>query len=296
MLSRLTHHNPSTRLNSLNGIRELITNNPQILGGPSLRNTILKILELLIDIEHKVRKTAINLLNEILSQLPTHYIIPFYDILNVHVSCAMTHREISIQQDSLKFIGIVIEQAPDALKRNFPVLVQNFLRIISGSKFGQHVEIASSKKFKQDIVKSKIESLTKFYELLNAVYSNRKTIDENVNKIIEIKSQENRFDIKSLNTMYKTIPDISSLFKRSKTDNFTSLEEHYNEYQSLVSGIMPLMFDTWTEFGPSEKKDNFTMECLLTESSAQLLYIILQIILLLYEKTTEQNDAQLVRS
>lgn len=282
-------------MNSLTGIKELITNFPQILQGPSLGLIITRVLELLMDVEHKIRITVVHLLSDIFRELPSHYLIPFYDILNTHVACAMTHRELPIQQDSLKFINVMIEFAPDAVKRKFPTLIKNFIRIISGYKYDHHSKGVFSKNSKRDLEKSKIEMFSKFYQLLEAMYSVPEDIQKSEKNDIEVLSNKCRFELRNHNNLYKRIPDLSSLFKNSQSCQFVSEGQHLNEFQVQISDIMPVLFDIWAEFATTGESDKFTSECQLTEGVAELLEIILEIILLLYEKILAMKSQHLVR-
>ncbi|KAK6628643.1 hypothetical protein RUM43_002458 [Polyplax serrata] len=291
LITRLNHYNYMTRLNSLNGIKELITNYSQILMGPSLRIIVTRVMELLIDNEHKLRTTAISFLDDLFNQLPSHFLIPFHDLLNVHVCCAMTHREVSIQQDALKFVDVMIKHAPQAVEKNFPNLVQNFVRILSGYKYGHHLEVKASKKAKGDLEKSKTEVLQRFYKLLRIVYSETNNTDDNSEEY-EVSSKKPRFELRKVDNPYTKIPDLS-LFKVLNMSQNIMGSKASDKHKEEISVIVPILFDIWAEFAPNSKSDEFTSECLLTDSIAQLLQVILQIFHLLYEKAVQHGSGQL---
>lgn len=63
--------------------------------------------------------------------MPAERVAPFSPVLSAHLSCAMTHIEISIQEDAMKILDVLLEHYPALLAARPAVLLTNFLELIS---------------------------------------------------------------------------------------------------------------------------------------------------------------------
>lgn len=276
------------------GLKELIHSRPDVLEGPSFRNIFTKVLALLIDIEKKVRVAAIDLLQDIFRLLPSNSFKPYMNLLNVHLACAMTHREIAIQQDSLVFMGTILNYAPEVIRQNFLSIFQNFIRIINSHKYGHHSQLFFSKKSQKDMETLAIDTFDKFFRFFNVFYGISQVKDDSNLNNFEIESSLYRFDLKSLRRSFTETPDLSSLFKKSMTSSNVIIEVNASELKTQASLIMPVLFDTWKELSPSKEERQNTSESFLTNIQGKLLLNILEIILLIFENIVKLKDSNLV--
>lgn len=63
--------------------------------------------------------------------MPAERVAPFFPLLSAHLSCAMTHIDISIQEDAMKILDVLLEHYPALLAARPEVLLTNFLELIS---------------------------------------------------------------------------------------------------------------------------------------------------------------------
>lgn len=112
----------------------MITSNHDIIR-MDLNNFLENICPLFSDRDYKVREACMQLfktfilLPHILQKKNT--LEPFYSLLNVHLSCSMTHISENVQYDSLKLLDILIEHMPDLVKINAYAIFGNFIDQIS---------------------------------------------------------------------------------------------------------------------------------------------------------------------
>ena len=89
---------------------------------------------LFYDRDYKVRE-AVMLLFKTLIQLPyfnknSSVLKPFYYLINVHLSCAMTNIIDSVQDSSLKVLDVLIENLPEFLQTHAYNIFENFIGLI----------------------------------------------------------------------------------------------------------------------------------------------------------------------
>lgn len=63
--------------------------------------------------------------------MPAERVAPFFPLLSAHLCCAMTHIELSIQEDAMKVLDVLLEYYPALLAARPAVLLTNFLELIS---------------------------------------------------------------------------------------------------------------------------------------------------------------------
>ena len=128
-------------MNALINIKEICVNNSEFLLA-EIGILLENLCPLFINRDYKIRETSILLFRTILS-LPNirekNIIMPFYDLIDIHLSCAMTHLIEKIKYSSLKILDILIENLPDFLLLKPYKIFDNFLDQIS-------VESPSTKK------------------------------------------------------------------------------------------------------------------------------------------------------
>ena len=63
--------------------------------------------------------------------MPAERVAPFFPLLSAHLSCAMTHIELGIQEDAMNVLDVFLEHYPSLLASRPTVLLTNFLELIS---------------------------------------------------------------------------------------------------------------------------------------------------------------------
>ncbi len=98
-------------------------------------NLLENVCPLFTDREYKVREAAMHLFKTLIL-LPDfrsskNILKPFFPLINVHLSCAMTHIMDNIQYSSLKLLDILIEHLPDLVRSHAYTIFENFIEQIS---------------------------------------------------------------------------------------------------------------------------------------------------------------------
>ncbi|XP_034409005.1 testis-expressed protein 10 homolog [Cyclopterus lumpus] len=130
LLSQLHHHNANMKNGALLGLRELLSHNPSLLE-QHLSRLISEVGAVFTDKDGNVRVSAIRVLRFIAQSVPAERVAPFHPVLSAHLTCAMSHIETSIQEDSIKILDVLLEHYPALLAARPAVLLTHFLELIS---------------------------------------------------------------------------------------------------------------------------------------------------------------------
>lgn len=122
------------KLDALNSLKEMLLANSELVKSEFI-NLLENVCPLFTDREYKVREAAMHLFKTLI--LLPHFrsskniLKPFYPLINVHLSCAMTHIMDNIQYSSLKLLDILIEHLPDLVRSHAYTIFENFIEQIS---------------------------------------------------------------------------------------------------------------------------------------------------------------------
>ncbi|XP_061530833.1 testis-expressed protein 10 homolog [Phycodurus eques] len=130
LLSQLHHYNANVKHGALLGLRELLSMNPSLLE-QHLSRLLSEVAAVFTDKDANVRVAATRVLRYIAQSVPAERVAPFFPLLSAHLCCAMTHIELSIQEDAMKILDVVLEHYPALLAARPAVLLTNFLELIS---------------------------------------------------------------------------------------------------------------------------------------------------------------------
>ncbi|CAG11931.1 unnamed protein product, partial [Tetraodon nigroviridis] len=130
LLSQLHHYNDNVKNSALLGLRELLTLNPSLLE-EHLSRLLSEVAAVFTDKDGSVRSATTRLLKFIAQSVPAERVAPFFPLLSAHLSCAMTHIDTGIQEDSIKILDVLLEHYPALLAARPEVLLTNFLELIS---------------------------------------------------------------------------------------------------------------------------------------------------------------------
>ena len=135
LLAHLGHYNPSIKLDAINSLKEMIVSNDDLIQ-LEFNNLLENVCPLFTDRDYKVREAAMQLFKTLIL-LPffgnKSVLQPFYSLINVHLSCAMTHSVESVQYSSLKLLDILIENLPDLVRIHAYGIFDNFIAQISNT-------------------------------------------------------------------------------------------------------------------------------------------------------------------
>ncbi|XP_019747674.1 testis-expressed protein 10 homolog isoform X2 [Hippocampus comes] len=130
LLSQLHHYNANVKHGALLGLRELLLVNPSLLE-QHLSRLLSEVAAVFTDKDANVRVAATRVLRYIAQSVPAERVAPFFPLLSAHLCCAMTHIELSIQEDAMKVLDVLLEHYPALLAARPAVLLTNFLELIS---------------------------------------------------------------------------------------------------------------------------------------------------------------------
>ncbi|XP_068425459.1 testis-expressed protein 10 homolog [Clinocottus analis] len=130
LLTQLHHFRANVKHGALLGLRELLSYNPSLLD-QQLPRLISEVAAVFTDKDGNVRVAAIRVLRFIAQSVTAERVAPFYPVLSAHLTCAMSHIETSIQEDSIKILDVLLEHYPALLAARPAVLLTHFLELIS---------------------------------------------------------------------------------------------------------------------------------------------------------------------
>jgi len=132
LLSKLGHFSQTVRLESLEGLKELLTGE---FGGNLVKENLSLLISRIIpqcaDIERKIRKNALTILQAILSKVDNVILEPLYPLMTAHLSCCLTNIQPAIQRDALPLIDTLVNTAPAFIAANFGRILPDCVRQIS---------------------------------------------------------------------------------------------------------------------------------------------------------------------
>jgi pre-rRNA-processing protein IPI1 len=189
LLSHLNHHNASIKLDALTSIKEMLLSNNDLIR-TELGNFLEHFCPLFTDREYKVRDNAINIFNTFLN-LPyfipsgnnnnslrrSSLLSPFFGLINVHLSCAMTHIVENVQYTSLKVLDILIENLPELVKIHAYNIFENFIDQISKASLRGDKRVLKNDPYKMTSTQAwRHNVLSRLHKML-LIVSSKVTID-----------------------------------------------------------------------------------------------------------------------
>ncbi|CAG8473935.1 960_t:CDS:10 [Dentiscutata erythropus] len=118
LVTQLKHYN------SIQGLRDLFHKHPSILSR-SLSTIVNPLSRLLVDDDRGVRRSLLAFFTEFFLKVQKFELRPFLPLLIIYTCSAMTHIYDDIRTDSIKFMELWLEIAPDV------VIVPNYIRLLT---------------------------------------------------------------------------------------------------------------------------------------------------------------------
>ncbi|KAM4028054.1 testis-expressed protein 10 isoform 3-T3 [Anomaloglossus baeobatrachus] len=139
VLSQMHHYNAGIKHDALVGLREILSTHPSIID-THISVIMSEVAAVFTDKDPMVRSAAISVLQRLAPMVSQGKLAPFFPLISAHLSTAMTHIMIGIQEDSLKILDILLEAYPDLLLDRSNMLVNNFLELISHQKSSKELK------------------------------------------------------------------------------------------------------------------------------------------------------------
>ncbi|XP_053322071.1 testis-expressed protein 10 isoform X2 [Spea bombifrons] len=305
LLSQIHHYNTGVKHSALVGLQELLSAHPSVID-THISSIIAEVAAVFTDKEPTVRIAAVSLLKCLAPLIPQEKVAPFFPLVSAHLSSAMTHIIVDIQEDSLKILDILLEQYPDLLIDRSSMLLNNFLELIShqnnskekgGEKpsawtlsINPNRKITSQKwrlsvlnrlkKFLQALVRQAMEKFPDTENLEN-VFSSRKCLD-----VVWTEHTRSRQPIK----LYESGEQQQSSFRLRTLIGITgNSDEGLSSATNLkvfIQAIVPLLIECWVEEFPEAEYGNP-----LNPVSHNLLQQVLSIVSLLWKLSEHQDES-----
>ncbi|XP_071439655.1 testis-expressed protein 10 homolog [Hetaerina americana] len=312
-LTRLQHYNTNVKLDNLSGLKEILTNNQELLWG-NLQSVLEKLAELISDRESPVRKEAISQLANIIAQVPSPKLAPFVCLLCSYLGAALSHINKDIQLDALLLLdgmlsrpsvsALILASNPSSPSASHPfdLILQGLINQISeqketssGKTSGWERKLSVNPAGKMADVQRRAKVLSQLCSLMKAALEmRRKSCSKDVSS--EGANCVKWKDIVALGSYVPCYgPSYASIqglaLSRTLTSTFSvpasiSSAEPMGECEKLkvlVSSLVPILLESWKEIGPA--KDAST-NSLLTAEAGEFLKIMLDILTILLEALT----------
>lgn len=270
------------RQDALKQLKEILLRYPPETLDSQLSSLLHGIAALSLDKERDIRRDSLNALSLILSPISNEYLTPFHKILISHLSCAMTHIDPNIKEDSLRFLDVLEKNCKSMLLENSHVILPNFLGMICRL----HGEIKPGRQL-MTTVNSKNTSAKwriKVLERLGNIFTS----------VVAKSYEEFGTNTNSYSSKILTIPDtkqytryapvyLSASIRVQKIDLDTNSSSTVNcaegtlpmeDFLKYVNTLMPLMLDIWLEVCPNEKLESYTETTVSSEAFALLKNIV----------------------
>lgn len=296
LLTRLRHHNSTVREETLKQLKDILLRYPPKTLHSQLSSLLRGVAALSLDKEKDVRRDSLHALNLILGPISNEQLIPYREILISYLSCAMTHIDLHIKEDSLLFLDVLVENCGSILAKDSHKILPNFLGMIcklhSEVKPGR--SLTTNLNSKSTSIKWRIKVLKRIANVFTSITSYEKLCTS-------MRLRSHSTIIRKAERYTKYIPIYSnSLTQICKVDleKDLSLEKNYagenlstEEFIKYINLLIPLMFDIWLEVYPEERNENFT-ETVISSEVAVLLKNIVEILdsIIQYIDMLDRND------
>ncbi|XP_056376118.1 testis-expressed protein 10 [Hyla sarda] len=318
VLSQMHHYNAGVKHDALVGLREILSSHPSVID-THISVIMSEVAAVFTDKDPMVRSSAISVLQHLAPMVSQDKIAPFFPLVSAHLSTAMTHIMIGIQEDSLKILDILLEAYPDLLIDRSSMLVNNFLELISHQKSSKEMKntekpsmwtLSVNPNRKITSQKWRINVLSRLKKFLQALvkraskrFPNDETIQDeteklvSLNKYIDVSWAEHangKHCINLYECRERCSSTISSFCLRMITGVSANTDECFSSSYNLkefIQAVVPILIECWVEEAPEDTIGN-SNEKILEPVAHHLLQQVLSIISLLWKLSELQDDPQ----
>ncbi|XP_073534459.1 testis-expressed protein 10 [Phyllobates terribilis] len=315
ILSQMHHYNAGIKHDALVGLREILSTHPSVID-THISVIMSEVAAVFTDKDPMVRSAAISVLEHLAPMVSQEKLTPFFPLVSAHLSTAMTHIMIGIQEDSLKILDILLEAYPDLLIDRSNMLVNNFLELISHQKRSKELKnsekpsvwtLSVNPNRKITSQKWRINVLSRLKKFLQALmkqaakrFPNKEVLQGNMDKPftfhtnVDVSWTDHANGEQHINLFSsgETHSSMSSFCLRMIAGVATSKDECFSSSYNLkefIQAVVPILIECWVEEAP-EKTMGDACEKSLEPIAHHLLQQVLSIISLLW-KLSEHQDA-----
>lgn len=132
LVAKISHYNDNMRADAARGITALVEAHPAMLAQAAVLLTIIeRSAPLMSDTSFRVRKEGCILLSRVANVCDESDLTPYFPLLMAHTSSAMTSLDVSVREDSLKFVDVWLTYTPHLVSSMGHRLLDNFVQLIS---------------------------------------------------------------------------------------------------------------------------------------------------------------------
>ncbi|XP_073411832.1 testis-expressed protein 10 isoform X5 [Dendrobates tinctorius] len=277
ILSQMHHYNAGIKHDALVGLREILSTYPSVID-THISVIMSEVAAVFTDKDPMVRSAAISVLQHLAPMVSQEKLAPFFPLVSAHLSTAMTHIMIGIQEDSLKILDILLEAYPDLLIDRSNMLVKNFLELISHQKSSKEFNsekpsvwtLSVNPNRKVASQKWRINVLSKLKKFLQALMKraakrlpNKEVLKGNMDKpfsfhknvALSWTAHANGEQHINLFNSGETHSNISTFCLRMMAAVTTSKDECFSSSYNLkefIQAVVPILIECWVEEAPEE--------------------------------------------
>ncbi|XP_073411829.1 testis-expressed protein 10 isoform X2 [Dendrobates tinctorius] len=271
------HYNAGIKHDALVGLREILSTYPSVID-THISVIMSEVAAVFTDKDPMVRSAAISVLQHLAPMVSQEKLAPFFPLVSAHLSTAMTHIMIGIQEDSLKILDILLEAYPDLLIDRSNMLVKNFLELISHQKSSKEFNsekpsvwtLSVNPNRKVASQKWRINVLSKLKKFLQALMKraakrlpNKEVLKGNMDKpfsfhknvALSWTAHANGEQHINLFNSGETHSNISTFCLRMMAAVTTSKDECFSSSYNLkefIQAVVPILIECWVEEAPEE--------------------------------------------
>lgn len=257
LLSHLGHHNQSVRMDALTSLKEMILGNTDLLK-LELGHFLENICPLFSDREYNIRETTMQLFKTLIDMpmfANRSMLRPFYNLINVHLSLAMTHIVDNVQYSSLKLLDLLIAHLPELVRTHAYSIFQNFIDQISKAPLKGDRRVLKNDPFKLTSTQAWRQNvLNRLHKMLLIISSDPLThdqVDESSNKESTVVHFDSVRQCLVTKEIEQAQPMSLRIYKKlNSKKNVTEIKEFFNVYFKI---LVPLLIDCWVEAKPENK-------------------------------------------
>lgn len=279
-MTRLRHHNSTVREETLKQLKDILLQYPPKILHLQLHSLLHGVAALSLDKEKAVRRDSLHALNLILGPISNEQITPYCNILISYLSCAMTHIDSCIKEDSLLFLDVLLENCGSVLAKDSHKILPNFLSMICRlhSEIKPGKQLTTTLNSKNTNIRWKIKVMKRIANVFTCIVNYEKlrtNVHLNAPSIMLTKKYTKYVPIYSSNPaqICKIDLDNDLSSKKSYAEKTFSIEE----FIKYVDLLMPLMLEIWLEVYPNERIESWT-ETIISNEAAALLKSIIEIL------------------
>ncbi|XP_052793784.1 testis-expressed protein 10 homolog [Mya arenaria] len=298
LFSHCRHYSPSFRHDAINGLKEILTENPHLID-VHLANIIEKSSELFTDKDSTVRQGVVkNLLKNVFSVVPENQIAPFFPLMCAHLCSAMTHIDDNIKVDSLTVLDLLLDHYPTLLVSKSNQVLPNFIEQISRQQgAGKSRSLSSNPNSATSTLKWRVSVLKRLQKFISALM---KFDAEKVNQdtLTGTNKEDDGVFLYNEGVGNNMQPFATSARCLWNTPGYTlsSAKDPNKEcvmvmnVTHLAGALVPLMLESWVEAVPSE--GGIGRGKALDSMAAGVMYQILSVTQLLMKCVTSNQQTE----